>query len=77
MGIPWIHRLRPLNLYEADLNLLLRIVLARQLLWKLEEHNELPDEACGNRKLRSSGDVGLQKGITFEMSALTRMPLGR
>ena len=65
-GIHRIHRLRPLNLYEADLNLLLRIVLARRLLWKLEEHKELPDEAWGNRKLRSSGDVGLQKVITFD-----------
>ena len=76
-GTPRIHRLRPLNLYEADLNLLLRVILARRLLWKIEKHNELPDEAWGNRKLRASGDVGLQKVITFELGALTRQPLGQ
>ena len=76
-GTPRIHRLRPLNLYEADLNLLLRVILARRLLWKTEKHHELPDEAWGNRKLRASGDVGLQKVITFEMGALTRQPLGQ
>ena len=60
-GTPKIHRLRPLNLYEADLNLLLRIILAKRLLRKAERENTLPDEAWGNRKLRSAGDVGLQK----------------
>ena len=70
-GITKIHRIRSLNLYEADLNLLLRVILSRRLLWKVEDNHMLADECWGSRKLRSAGDLGLQKVLTTELSALT------
>ena len=76
-GTPKLHQLCPLNLYEADLNLLRRVLLTRRILRKAEKEHTLPDEAWGNRKNRAAGDVGLQKIITLELSALTRKTLGQ
>ena len=76
-GLPKLHRLRPLNIYEADLNLLLRVILARRVLRKVERGKELADETWGSRKQRSAGDVGLHKTITLELSALSRTPLSQ
>ena len=56
--MPKINRLLPLNLYKVDLNLTLRIILARRLLWKVEERGELAFEAWGSRKHRAAGDLG-------------------
>ena len=76
-GIPGIHRLRPLNLYEADLNLALRVILARRLTWNAEDHLLLPNDNWGSRHLHSSGDLGLQRVLTLELSTLTRTSLGQ
>lgn len=76
-GTPKIHRLRPLNLYEADINLVLWVVLAQRLLQQAERSNRLADETWGTRKRRATGDLGLKKLLTYEMSALTRTTLGQ
>lgn len=76
-GTPKIHRLRPLNIYEADLNLTLKIILARRLLWKVEKENGLAGETWGSRRKRSAGDLGLMKLLTTEMSTLTRTTIGQ
>lgn len=76
-GTPKLHRLRPLNIYEDNINLLLRIVLARRLLKQAETQDALADEAWGTRKFRATGDLGLQKVLTMEMRSLTRTSLGQ
>lgn len=76
-GIPKIHRLRPLNLYEVDINLVLRVVLARRLLKHAEQTRKMVDEAWGSRKRRAAGDLGLKKLLMYELSALTRTTLGQ
>ena len=76
-GIPKSHRLRPLNLYEADLNLILRHLVARKLTWNAEDHNFLPEDNWGGRQLRSAGDLGLHRVLTLQLSTLTRTTLGQ
>ena len=70
-GIPKINRLRPLNIIEVNLNLLLRIILARRLLKQAEKNKEIVDETWGLRKHQSSGDLGLQKVLTLELTVRT------
>ena len=72
-----IHRIRSLNLYEADLNLILRIIISRRMLWRAEDKQLLADECWGTRKIRSAGDLGLQKVLTMELSGLTRQNIGQ
>ena len=76
-GIPRIGRLRPLNLYEADLNLILRHLIARKLTWNAEDNNILPEDNWGGRQMRSAGDLGLQRVLTLQLSSLTRTTLGQ
>ena len=76
-GIPKMTRLRPLNLYEADLNLVLRQLVARKLTWNAEDNHLLPEDNWGGRQLRSAGNLGLQRVLTMQMSTLTRTTLGQ
>jgi hypothetical protein len=48
-GIPKIHRLRIIHLYEADLNLLLGIYFARVLVRHIESNDGFNDGCYGNR----------------------------
>ena len=75
--IPKIHRLRPLNLYEADVNLALRLVLARRQLKTTERAGKLANETWGSQKRHTAGDLGLKKLLTYELSALRRTTLGQ
>lgn len=74
-GIPKISRLRPLNLYEVDVNLALRVVLACRLLNTTEREGKLDDKTWGSRKQRAAGDLRLKKLLTYELSALRRTTL--
>ena len=76
-GTPRIGRLRPLNLYEADLNLILRHLIARKLTWNAEDNKILPEDNWGGRQMRSAGDLGLQRVLTLQLSSLTRTTLGQ
>lgn len=69
-----IHRFRSINIYEADFNLSLKILVSKRMM-KNAEKLGLPNEQWGVRKERSSGDLGLDNLLTFEYSALTRTPL--
>jgi hypothetical protein len=48
-GIPKIHRLRIIHLYEADLNLLMGIYFARVLVRHIESNHRFNDGCYGNR----------------------------
>ena len=64
-GVPKVHRLWPLNLYKADLNLVLRHLISRKLTWNAEDHQLLPEDDWGGQQLHSSGDMGLQCVLTL------------
>ena len=70
-----IHRFRTINIVEADLNMAIRILIARRLMKKAEQQ-DLPDEQWGGRKGRSSMDLGLNKLLSIDYARVTRRPLG-
>jgi hypothetical protein len=48
-GRPKLHRLRVIHLLEADLNQLIKIILARQFVWHGEQHGVFGDAQFGPR----------------------------
>jgi hypothetical protein len=71
-GIPKIHRLRIIHLYEADLNLLLGIYFARTLVSHIEEHNGFNIGCYGNRPGLSAHEPVLVEELQNSISYLSR-----
>ena len=74
-GSSRIHRFRTINLYEADLNLAVRVMVAKRVS-KNVENLGLGDEQWGGRSGRSATDIGLSTTLTLDHGRLTRRPLG-
>ena len=70
-----VHRYRLLHLYEADLNLYLKIVLARRVRDRTEK-GSIGDEQWGGRKAKSAPDMGLTTVLTFDYCQMSTTPLG-
>jgi hypothetical protein len=70
-GHPKLHRLRVIHLLEADLNLLIKILIARRFVWHCEDHKAFGEAQAGSRPGRSAIDVVLQKELTYDLSART------
>jgi hypothetical protein len=66
-----INKLRVIHLYEADYNLLLKIMWARRLVWHLHDHDRLNKGQVGSRLGRNSIDVVIQKEMKYLYSSLT------
>jgi hypothetical protein len=71
-GIPKIHRLRIIHLYEADLNLLLGIYFARALVRHIESNNKFNDGCYGNRTGLSAHEPVLVKELQNLICYLSR-----
>ena len=71
-----VHRFRNLQIVEADANMLVKHVVARQTLGHAEDKHLIPDEQWGGRPGRSCTDLGVDKTLTIEYAMLTRTPLG-
>jgi hypothetical protein len=48
-GCPRIDKLRVIHLYEADYNLLLKIIWARKSVWHAEQQGKLHEGQAGSR----------------------------
>jgi hypothetical protein len=70
-GRPKLHRLRVIHLIEADLNLLIKILIARRFVWHGEAHGIFGEAQAGSRPGRSAIDVVLQKELTYDLSLRT------
>jgi hypothetical protein len=75
-GDPKITRLRIICLYEADYNLLLKLLWAHRLVRHAESHQQLGEEQGGSRPGRSAIDVALKKMFTYTYTRLTKTSLG-
>ncbi len=64
-GSPKLHRLRIIHIYEADYNLLLKLLWSRKLIRHAEHHILLGNEQFGSRPCKSSLDVVLRKALTY------------
>lgn len=74
-GCPRINKLRVIHLYEADYNLLLKIIWARRLVWHVHDLNKLNEGQAGSRPGRNSIDVVIQKEMKYLYATLTRTGL--
>ena len=71
-GRPLLHKLRVIQLLEADLNLALGIIWSRRLMTQGEKLGAFGDEQWGSRNGRSANTVVLLKHLTYEMMQLTK-----
>lgn len=71
-GCPKINKLRVIHLYEADYNLLLKIIWARRLVWHVHDSNRLNEGQAGSRPARNAIDVVIQKEMKYLYSTLTK-----
>jgi hypothetical protein len=61
-----------IHLFEADYNLLLKILWARRLVWNAHDAGKLNDGQAGSRPGRNAIDVVVQKEMKYLYSRLTR-----
>jgi hypothetical protein len=60
-GCPRINKLRVIHLFEADYNLLLKIIWARRLVWNAHDLGKINEGQAGSRPGRKALDVVIQK----------------
>jgi hypothetical protein len=60
-GCPTINKLRVIHLYEADYNLLLKIIWAQRLVWNAHDKDRLNEGQAGSRPGRNAIDIVNQK----------------
>ena len=70
-GSPKLHRLRVIHLLEADLNLIVKIIIARRFVWHGEKHKIFGEAQAGGRPGRSANDIVLQKELTYDLALRT------
>jgi hypothetical protein len=75
-GSPRIDKLRVIHIFEADYNLLLKIVWSRRTVWHMHEKNRIHDGQAGSRPGRRAIDVIVQKEMKYLYAHLTRTMLG-
>jgi hypothetical protein len=64
-GFPQINKLRVIHLYEADYNLILKIIWARRLVWHAHDLDKLNAAQAGSRPGSNSIDVAIQKEMKY------------
>jgi hypothetical protein len=74
-GCSRIKKLGVIHLYEADYNLLLKIIWARRLVWHSQDLNKLNEGKAGSRPGRNSIYVVIQKEMKYLNETLTRTGL--
>ena len=70
-----VHRFRSINIYEADYNLVIKILVATRTIVNAERLG-LPEEQWGGRKKRSAADLGLDNLLTKEYAYLSNTAMG-
>jgi Reverse transcriptase (RNA-dependent DNA polymerase) len=76
IGIPRIDKLRVINLFEADFNMLLKIMWARKCVWQMNDRQVINEGQAGSRPGRRAIDVVVQKEMKYLYATTTRTVLG-
>jgi len=74
-GIPTIHCLQIIHLYEADYNLFLKLQWGLRLVRHGGKHHGLNDQQFGSHKERMAMDPVLLKQLSYELSHQCRTNL--
>ena len=69
---PYIHRLRIVQLFEADFNAALKIFYSRRLMHNSEKYNLNPDQVYASRKGNTVHDCLVNLQLTYELAQTTR-----
>jgi Reverse transcriptase (RNA-dependent DNA polymerase) len=75
-GVIRIDKLRVIHLYEADYNLLLKIMWARRSVWHMVDKKAINNGQVGSRPGHRAIDLVLQKEMMYTYAHLTRTNLG-
>jgi hypothetical protein len=75
-GCPRLDKLRVIHLFEADYNLLLKIIWARKAVWQLHDNNRINSGQAGSRPGSRAIDVVINKEMKYLYARLTRTALG-
>jgi hypothetical protein len=70
-GCPKINKLRVIHLYEADYNIILKIIWALKLVWHVHDNNRLNKGQAESRPSFTAIDVVIQKEMKYLYSRLT------
>ena len=70
-----INKLSLIHLYEADYNLLLRILKARRLVWHIHKNNRINIGQAGSQPGCNAIDIDILKEMTCVYSRLTNTNL--
>jgi hypothetical protein len=74
-GVSRLDKLRVIHIFEADYNLILKIMWSRKAIWKIHNNNLLNDGQAGSHPGCRAIDVAIQKEMKYNYSKLTRTPL--
>ena len=72
---PKIHRLRIINTYESEYNLILKYFWSKKGMQKAEQNNWLEDNATGGWKYMSTIETETLNELIIESHRLTKHPL--
>jgi hypothetical protein len=75
-GCPRIDKLRVIQLYEADYNLLLKIIWSRRVIWNAHNQGKLHPGQSGSRPGRNAADVIIQNEMKHTYARITKTVLG-
>jgi ribonuclease HI len=74
-GCPKINKLRVIHLYEADYNIILKIIWARKLVWNAHDNDCIHEGQAGSRPGCNAIDVVIQKEMKYLYSRLSKTNL--
>ena len=67
-GCSRINKLRVIHLYEADYNIISKIIWARKLVWHAHDNNMLNMGQAGSRPGMNAIDAVIQKALKYDYS---------
>ena len=71
--LPYVDKLRIVQLFEADFNSALKYILGRKLLYRGEEQKINSNQTHGSRPGRSTHDALTVTALTYDLARLERL----
>lgn len=74
-GVPKINKLRVIHLYEADYNLINKLIWQRGIVWEAHKNGTLNPSQAGSRPYHTSIETVMSKDNKYMYSSLTKTPM--